>query len=91
MSSLPRPLTAPQISHIEAQRRALMAERAQEALAEQVDHQVLELMRRHGGSFVSCLAAAWLRADMVNSAKLAMAFGDLYREYAEQYAAGPRT
>lgn len=95
MSTLPRPLTAPQISFVELERRRLMEQRAAEFTAEQfaareaigADPRVLELMRRRGGSFTSRLAEAWLRADPINSAKLSMAFADQYREYAEQLAA----
>lgn len=43
--------------------------------------QVLELMETQGGSFASCLAKAWKRADLSNQARLMKAFGDLYREF----------
>ncbi|GHC72854.1 hypothetical protein GCM10007320_09030 [Pseudorhodoferax aquiterrae] len=95
MSTLPRPLTAPQITFIELQRRNLMEQRAAEFTAEQfasrepigADPRVLDFMRRRGGSFISRLAEAWLRADPINSAKLSMAFADQYRDYAKQLAA----
>jgi hypothetical protein len=45
------------------------------------DPAVLELMARQGGSFVTALAEAWRHADMLNSAKLMIAFHELYEEY----------
>lgn len=44
---------------------------------------VLYAMDPYGGGFVVALAAAWLRADRQNHAKLYSVF----REYYEQYAA----
>ena len=95
-STLPLPLTAPQISFVELERRRLMEQRAAEFTAEQfaaresigADPRVLDFMRRRGGGFISHLAQAWLRADPINSAKLSVAFADKYREFAEQMAAG---
>lgn len=50
-------------------------------------HTVLVTMRHYGGGFASRLADAWMRADSMNSARLAEAFTDLlerYRAMAEQ-------
>jgi hypothetical protein len=45
------------------------------------DHEVLTAMERFGGSFASRLAKAWFCADAMNSARLRMAFPDLWEEY----------
>lgn len=36
---------------------------------------------QHGGGFVSCLAAAWLRADATNRARLTAAFPEVVTKY----------
>lgn len=41
----------------------------------------LVLMRIHGGSFARELAHAWIRADPINSDKLAAAFPELVQRY----------
>lgn len=53
-----------------------------EPLAEQEYENALIAMRRYGGGFVSALAEAWIRADVYNRQKLALAFPDELREYA---------
>lgn len=45
------------------------------------DPDVLQLMMRSGSGFAANLASAWLHADPSNSAKLFLAFGDLYDTY----------
>ncbi|MFZ1005315.1 MAG: hypothetical protein WAN65_00655 [Candidatus Sulfotelmatobacter sp.] len=47
------------------------------------DQDVLNAMERYGGSFVSALAVAWQRADMINQAKLRTAFGNYWEHYSE--------
>lgn len=36
---------------------------------------------QHGGGFVSCLAAAWLRADAVNRARIDAAFPEIAERF----------
>jgi len=48
------------------------------------DPDVLDLMERQGGGFVSALARAWSRADSENSFRLMAAFGAIYDRYAAQ-------
>jgi hypothetical protein len=42
---------------------------------------VVEAMRRYGGSFVQALAVCWQRADIVNRHRLEDAFPDIWAEY----------
>jgi len=43
--------------------------------------EVLDVMYRHGGSFVKHLSHAWMSADPVNRGRLMIAFGDYYAKY----------
>jgi hypothetical protein len=52
-------------------------------VTEQEYENALIAMRRYGDGFVSALAEAWIRADVYNRQKLAIAFPELLREYAE--------
>ncbi len=54
------------------------------------DPAALKLMQTMGGSFVSALAAAWMRADPVNQERLMTAFGDIYDRYEAQANAEPK-
>lgn len=47
------------------------------------DVQVIQMMRRFGGSFARALAEACVCADDANLAKIRAAFPELWREYAE--------
>ena len=55
-------------------------------MSDEQRRQTLRNMRSMGGSFVSLLADAWMRADDANAQKLADAFDDLVAKYA---AMGP--
>lgn len=63
-------------------KQATTGQRIKELMAQPVtDHEVLTAMERFGGSFASGLAKAWFCADAMNSARLRMAFPDLWEEY----------
>ena len=50
-------------------------------MTSQQQWQTLDNMIMMGGGFAARLADAWLRADSVNSAKLAAAFPELIEKY----------
>lgn len=44
-------------------------------------HRTFEAMSRHGGGFVSALAAAWFAGDRANRSRLAAAFPEIVTKF----------
>lgn len=49
------------------------------------DGRVVDNMRRFGGGFVQALAAAWVRADLDNRARIKAAFPELWEKYSAKH------
>lgn len=47
------------------------------------DHDIANAMVRYGGSFISALGQAWLRADQHNGDRIKAAFAEEWQTYEE--------
>jgi len=47
------------------------------------DREIATAMLQFGGSFISALGSAWMRADPMNGDRIAKAFPDFWEEYRE--------
>jgi hypothetical protein len=47
------------------------------------DFEMAEAMQRYGGSFVQCLGMLWMRADVINRAKILATWPEYCAEYCD--------